>query len=112
MTRPKKGTARRIPSYLTDNTRGRAYCWVYEPGASKRRKVTLGAADSPESHRRFAEVMERFKKGQPVIHERGYSLDPDPEGSDTGSCRSPGQGERSGLCLWRGSRQVAGARSY
>ncbi len=47
MTRSKKGTARRVPSYLTDDTRGRAYCWVYEPGASKRRKVSLGVAASP-----------------------------------------------------------------
>ena len=60
---PKRKTARprKQPVMLIDESRERAYCWFYDHGGTRRRKITLGPAGSPESHRAFARVQEQWQ---------------------------------------------------
>ncbi|MEE9128057.1 MAG: hypothetical protein V3U11_13050 [Planctomycetota bacterium] len=69
MAKITRGTAR-VPTYLHHRPSGRAYCWTYVDG--KRRQIYLGAWESAESYRRFAEIKDQ------VLQELPLPEDPEP----------------------------------
>ena len=44
------------PRYLRHKTKGQAYVYIYD-SAGNRRQVYLGPYDSPESHRKYREIV-------------------------------------------------------
>ena len=66
MVKITRGTAK-VPTYLHHRPSNRSYCWIYE--GTKRRQIYLGAWESAESYRRFAEIKDQVLQELPPPEE-------------------------------------------